>query len=71
MESHFPNDQTFNKLESATPRPSVEPKSNGNIRAFIFGAAIAFILVLLALAFGNAMARADHAAACARIMEGM
>lgn len=64
-------DEHYHPLADATPRPALEPKGNGNIRAFIFGAAVAFIVVLLALAFGNAMARADHAAACARIMEGM
>lgn len=71
MDEHYPNEDSFNKLSGATPRPALEPKGNGNIRAFIFGVAVTLIAVLLALAFDNAIARADHAASCARIMGAM
>lgn len=64
MEEHY------HPLASATPRPDLG-KRNGNIRAFIFGVAVTLIAVLLALAFDNAIARADHAASCARIMGAM
>lgn len=57
--------------DTAWAHPPRKPKDRGNIHAFIFGVAVTLIAVLLALAFDNAIARADHAASCARIMQAM